>query len=147
MSWKWLSALGSDGRCPTCRVPLALETDTISLHPPVKPKLSTVSFSLTRRPSSRRSPTNPWPRRFGLTPHHPSSGSSSGSSHENDSDAGSPSTSESEDSDSPRRNRALSIQPRYESVTDLMSDLVPLRAFGSLLSLVGCALVIGTLLS
>jgi hypothetical protein len=32
-------------------------------------------------------------------------------------------------------------------VTHLMSDLVPLREFGSLLSLLGCALVIGTLLS
>ncbi|KAI0247629.1 hypothetical protein BJV78DRAFT_904252 [Lactifluus subvellereus] len=141
----WLSAVGSDGRCPTCRVPLSLETDTISLHPPAKPKPSTVSFLLTPRPSSRRPATNPWSRR--LTPHHPSPGSSSGSSPENDSDAGSSSTSESEDGHSPKRNRAPSIQPKYESVADLMSDLVPLREFGSLLSLVGCALVIGTLLS
>jgi hypothetical protein len=141
---QWLSAIGSDGRCPTCRVPLSLETDTISLHPPAKPKLSAVSFLLTPRPSRRLSPTNSWSRRLILTP---SSSSGSSSSQENDSDAASPSTSESEDSRSPRRSRALSIQPKYESVAALMSDLVPLREFGSLLSLVGCALVIGTLLS
>lgn len=32
-------------------------------------------------------------------------------------------------------------------MSDMVSDLVPLRAFGSLLSLVGAALVVGTLLS
>jgi hypothetical protein len=76
-----------------------------------------------------------------------SSGSSS--SQEYDSDAGSSSTSESEGDDGTRRRgRALSVvPPRYESVTRLMSDLVPLREFGSLLSLLGCALVVGTLLS
>ncbi|KAH9980128.1 hypothetical protein BGW80DRAFT_481517 [Lactifluus volemus] len=140
----WLSAIGSDGRCPTCRVPLSLETDTISLHPPAKPKLSAVRFLLTPRPSRRLSPPNSRSRRLILTP---SSGSGSSSSQEYDSDAASPSTSESEDGRSQRRNRALSIQPKYESFAALMSDLVPLREFGSLLSLLGCALVIGTLLS
>ncbi|EIM81767.1 uncharacterized protein STEHIDRAFT_172023 [Stereum hirsutum FP-91666 SS1] len=43
----WLSAQGSDGRCPTCRVPCSLETDTVYLHPPPK---------LTRpQPTRRRS--------------------------------------------------------------------------------------------
>jgi hypothetical protein len=140
----WLSATGSDGRCPTCRVPLSIETDTISLHPPAKPKGSVVSFSLSPLPPRRRSPTSPWPRRFVL-PRHGSSGSSSSSSHEQDSDAGS--SSESEGVTVPKRSRAPFMQPKYESMSDMMSDLVPLREFGSLLSLLGCALVIGTLLS
>jgi len=142
----WLSAAGSDGRCPTCRVPLSIETDTISLHPPAKPKLSTVKFLPAPLTPSRRSPTSPWSRRLLLSRHSPSS-SSSGSSQEQDSDVGSSSTSESEDGTVPKHSRAPSIQPKYESVSDLMSDLVPLREFGSLLSLVGCALVVGTLLS
>ncbi|KAH9983322.1 hypothetical protein BJV74DRAFT_886887 [Russula compacta] len=141
----WLSSTESDGRCPTCRVPLSLETDTIFLHPPAKPKLSAVSFLLT--PPSRRSPTNAWSRRRKLIPRHGSSDSSSSSSQEHDSDVGSSSTSESEDGAMPKRSRAPSIQPKYESMSDMMSDLVPLREFGSLLSLVGCALVVGTLLS
>ncbi|KAI0304287.1 hypothetical protein B0F90DRAFT_1232899 [Multifurca ochricompacta] len=125
----WLTGTGSDGRCPTCRVPLSLETDTISLHPPAK-----------RKPS--------WSHRFVLTPRHASSGSSSSSSQEYDSDIGSSSsTSEGEGDHGLKRRRALSVQPKYDSVTDLMTDIVPLREFGSLLSLVGCALVIGTLLS
>ena len=139
---QWLSATGSDGRCPTCRVPLSLETDTISLHPPAKPKLS-VSFSPA--PPSRRS-NSPWSRRLLISRHAQSSSSSSSSSNP-DSDAGSSSTSESEDGAAPKHTRAPSIQPKYETVSDMMSDLVPLREFGSLLSLVGCALVIGTLLS
>lgn len=138
----WLSATGSDGRCPTCRVPLSLETDTISLHPPAKPKLS-VSFSPA--PPSRRS-NGSWSRRLLISRHAQSSSSSSSSSNP-DSDAGSSSTSESEDGAAPKHTRASSIQPKYETVSDMMSDLVPLREFGSLLSLVGCALVIGTLLS
>ncbi|KAH9969766.1 hypothetical protein BC827DRAFT_31883 [Russula dissimulans] len=142
----WLSATGSDGRCPTCRVPLSIETDTISLHPPAKPKRSVVTFSLSTLPPRRRSPTSPWPRRFVL-PRHASSSSGSSSSQEQDSDAGSSSTSESEGVTAQKRSRALLIQPKYESMSDLMSDLVPLREFGSLLSLLGCALVIGTLLS
>jgi len=142
----WLSATGSDGRCPTCRVPLTLETDTISLHPPVKAKPAAVRFSLAPLPLKRRSSTNPWSRRFIHAPRHDSSGSSSSSSQEH-SDEGSSSTSESEDGASPRRSRAPYIQPKYESMSEMMSDLVPLREFGSLLSLVGCALVIGTLLS
>jgi len=60
---------------------------------------------------------------------------------------GSSSTSESEDGAALKHTRGPSIQPKYETVSDMMSDLVPLREFGSLLSLVGCALVIGTLLS
>jgi hypothetical protein len=32
-------------------------------------------------------------------------------------------------------------------MSDMVFDLIPLRAFGSLLSLVGAALVVGTLLS
>ncbi|KAI9443351.1 hypothetical protein H4582DRAFT_2072408 [Lactarius indigo] len=125
----WLSATGSDGRCPTCRVPLSLETDTIFLHPPVKKKLPSVSFLPTQPPSHRRSSASPWSRRLALIPRRTSSSSglSSGSSSSQD--------------------RVLTIPSRYESVTHLMSDLVPLREFGSLLSLLGCALVIGTLLS
>jgi len=145
----WLSAAGSDGRCPTCRVPLSLDADTIFLHPPVK-KLPVVSFRLAPPPSHRRSPTSPWPRRFALIPRRSSSSglsSSSSSSPEYDSDVGSESTSESEGDSALRHSRVLSIPSRYESVAHLMSDLVPLREFGSLLSLVGCALVIGTLLS
>ncbi|KAI0270039.1 hypothetical protein BC834DRAFT_967741 [Gloeopeniophorella convolvens] len=146
----WLSATGSDGRCPTCRVPLSLETDTICLHPPAKLKLPAVTFAPALRPSKRRSPTSSWSRRSPyalIQPRYSSSGSSSSSSQEYDSDAGSSSTSEGESIGVLRRVRASSIQPKYESVTELMSDLVPLREFGSLLSLVGCALVIGTLLS
>lgn len=83
-----------------------------------------------------------------ITPRHSASSSGSNSSHEQDSDVGSsPSTSESEDSAVPKRTGALSVQPKYESMSDMVSDLVPLRAFGSLLSLVGAALVIGTILS
>jgi len=145
----WLSASCSDGRCPTCRVPLSLETDTISLHPPAKPKPSAVSFLPGPLPPMRKSPSSLRPRRFMLGSPDGSSGSSSSSSssQEQDSDVGSSSTSESEDGAVPRRGRASSIQPKYESVSDMMSDLAPLREFGSLLSLVGCALVVGTLLS
>ncbi|KAH9041983.1 hypothetical protein EDB85DRAFT_1214237 [Lactarius pseudohatsudake] len=150
----WLSASASDGRCPTCRVPLSLETDTIFLHPPVKKKLPSVSFLPAQPPSRRRSPTSPtspWSRRLALVPRRTSSSSglSSGSSSspEYDSDVGSSSTSESEVESVLRRSRVLTIPSRYESVTHLMSDLMPLREFGSLLSLLGCALVIGTLLS
>lgn len=146
----WLSATGSDGRCPTCRVPLSLETDTIFLHPPTKKKLPAVSFLPAQPPLHRRSSTNPWPRRFALVPRHTSSSSGlssgSSSSQEYDSDVSS-STSESEGNSALRRGRVLSFPSRYASVTHLMSDLVPLREFGSLLSLLGCALVIGTLLS
>ena len=148
--WQWLSATCSDGRCPTCRVPLSLEADTISLHPPAKPKLSTVSFLPPPIPPKRRSPSSLRSRRFVIGPRLSPSSSSSGSSssHEQDSDIGSsPSTSESEDGAVPKRSGALSVQPKYESMSDMMSDLVPLRAFGSLLSLVGAALVVGTLLS
>ena len=145
---QWLSVAGSDGRCPTCRVPLSLEKDTISLHPPATPKLSAVSFLPAQLTPSRRSPSSPWSRRL-LIPRHrgSNSSSSSSSSQEQDSDVGSSSTSENEDGTAPKHSRALSIQPKYESVSDMMSDLVPLREFGSLLSLVGCALVVGTLLS
>jgi len=156
----WLSATCSDGRCPTCRVPLSLETDTISLHPPAKPKPSAVSFSPAALPPKRSSPSSVRSRRFILsprsTPSDSSASSGSSSSHEQDSDVGSSSsTSESEDGAVPKRGRALSsssspppsVQPKYESVSDMMSDLAPLREFGSLLSLVGCALVVGTLLS
>ncbi|KAI9464915.1 hypothetical protein BJY52DRAFT_742129 [Lactarius psammicola] len=148
----WLSAAGSDGRCPTCRVPLSLENDTISLHPPVKKKIPAVRFLPAQAPSQRRSSTNPWPRRFALVPRRTSSSSGlssgSSSSQEYDSDVGSSSsTSESEVNSTLRRSRVLSIPSRYESVAHLMSDLMPLREFGSLLSLLGCALVVGTLLS
>ena len=128
-------------------MPLSLETDTISLHSPAKPKLSAVSFKPGQLPPSRGSPSGPRTRRFILSPRDSSSSSGSSSSQEQDSDVGSSSTSESEDGDAPKRSRATSAQPKYESVSDLMSDLVPLRMFGSLLSLVGCALVVGTLLS
>ncbi|KAI0267579.1 hypothetical protein BGY98DRAFT_1101941 [Russula aff. rugulosa BPL654] len=142
----WLSASGSDGRCPTCRVPLSLEADTICLHPPPKP--SAVSFLPPSTPPKRRSLSSLRSRRFMITPRHSASSSGSNSSHEQDSDVGSsPSTSESEDSAVPKRTGALSVQPKYESMSDMVSDLVPLRAFGSLLSLVGAALVIGTILS
>jgi hypothetical protein len=144
--WQWLSASCSDGRCPTCRVPLSLETDTISLHPPVKPKPSTISFKPGPLPP-RRGSSSGRPRRFILSPRNSSSSSGSSSSQEQDSDVGSSSTSDSEDGAVPKRSRATSFQPKYESVSDMMSDLVPLREFGSLLSLLGCALVIGTLLS
>jgi len=143
----WLSATCSDGRCPTCRVPLSLEADTICLHPPAKPKPSSVSFLPSPIPPKRRFPSNLRSRRFVIDPHSPSSSGSS-SSQEQDSDVGSsPSTSESEDGPVPKRSGALSVKPKYESMSDMVSDLVPLRAFGSLLSLVGAALVIGTLLS
>lgn len=146
----WLSAAGSDGRCPTCRVPLSLETDTIFLHPPAK-KLPAVRFLPAQPPSHKRSPTSSWPRRFALVPRRTSSSSGlssgSSSSQEYDSDVGSSSTSESEGDNVLKHSRVLSIPSRYESVAHLMSDLVPLREFGSLLSLLGCALVIGTLLS
>lgn len=145
---QWLSVAGSDGRCPTCRVPLSLEKDTIFLHPPAIPKLSAVSFLPAQLTPSRRSPNSPWPRRLLIPRHRASrSSSSSSSSQEQDSDVGSSSTSESEDVAARKHGRALSMQPKYESVSDMMSDLVPLREFGSLLSLVGCALVVGTLLS
>ena len=147
---QWLSAAGSDGRCPTCRVPLSLETDTIFLHPPTK-KLPAVRFLQAQPSPHKRSPTSSWPRRFVLVPRRTSSSSSlssgSSSSHEYDSDVGSSSTSESEGDNALRHSRVLSIPSRYESVAHLMSDLVPLREFGSLLSLLGCALVVGTLLS
>jgi hypothetical protein len=146
----WLSAAGSDGRCPTCRVPLSLETDTIFLHPPAK-KLPAVRFLPALPPSHKRSPTSSWPRRLALVPRRTSSSSGlssgSSSSQEYDSDAGSSSTSESEGDTALKHSRVLSIPSRYESVAHLMSDLVPLREFGSFLSLLGCALVIGTLLS
>jgi hypothetical protein len=143
----WLSATCSDGRCPTCRVPLSLEADTICLHPPAKPKPSTISFLPTPIPPKRRSPSSVRSRRFVIGSRSPSSSGSS-SSQEQDSDVGSsPSTSESEDGAVPKRSGALSIRPKYESLSDMVSDLVPLRAFGSLLSFVGAALVIGTLLS
>ncbi|KAI9508885.1 hypothetical protein F5148DRAFT_1191905, partial [Russula earlei] len=135
---QWLSATGSDGRCPTCRVPLSLETDTISLHSPAKPKKPVVSFSPATLPPSRKSSTSAWSRRFVLPRHSPDSSSSS--SQEHDSDAGSSSTSDSEDGTVLKRSRAPSVQPKYESMSDMMSDLVPLREFGSLLSIVGlCA--------
>ncbi|KAH9159496.1 hypothetical protein EDB89DRAFT_2179950 [Lactarius sanguifluus] len=131
-----------------------LKTDTIFLHPPVKKKLPSVSFLPAQPPSHRRSPTSPtspWSRRLALVPRRTSSSSGlssgSSSSQEYDSDAGSSSTSESEVESALRRSRVLTIPSRYESVTHLMSDLVPLREFGSLLSLLGCALVVGTLLS
>lgn len=146
--WQWLSATCSDGRCPTCRVPLSLETDTICLHPPAKPKPSAVSFLPPPIPPKRRSPSSLRSRRFVIGSRHSASSSGSSSSQEQDSDVGSsPSTSESEDAAVPKRGGTLSIQPKYESMSDMVSDLVPLRAFGSLLSLVGAALVIGTLLS
>lgn len=144
--WQWLSASDSDGRCPTCRVPLSLEADTICLHPPAKPKQSTVSFLLPPIPPKRRSLSGLRSRRFVISPRHSASSSSSNSSQERDSDVGS-STSESEDATVPRRSGALSMQPKYESMSDMVSDLVPLRAFGSLLSLIGTALVVGTILS
>ncbi|KAN0123552.1 hypothetical protein V8E52_002884 [Russula decolorans] len=144
----WLSAACSDGRCPTCRVPLSLEADTICLHPPAKPKASAVSFLPPSIPPKRRSPSSLRSRRFVIGPRHSSSSSGSSSSQEQDSDIGSsPSTSESEDSAVPKSSDALSIQPKYESMSDMVFDLIPLRAFGSLLSLVGAALVVGTLLS
>jgi len=145
----WLSATGSDGRCPTCRVPLSLETDTISLHPPAKPRASVVKFLPASLPPSRKSSSSPRSRRPVLMQRHtPSSpSSSSSSSQEQDSDVGSSSTSESEDGIVLKHSRAPSVLPKYESMSDMMSDLAPLREFGSLLSLVGCALVIGTLLS
>jgi hypothetical protein len=143
-----LSATGSDGRCPTCRVPLSLEADTIYLHPPAKPKPSAISFSPPPTPPKRRSTSSLRSRRFVISPRHSASSSGSSSSQEQDSDVGSsPSTSESEDGAVPKRNGALSVRPKYESVPDMVSDLVPLRAFGSLLSLVGTALVVGTILS
>jgi hypothetical protein len=140
----WLSASGSDGRCPTCRVPLSLEADTICLHPPAKPKPSAVSFLLPPIPPKRRSISGLRSRRFVIGPRYSASSSSSNSSQEQDSDVGS-STSESEDV--PRRSGALSMRPKYESISDMVSDLVPLWAFGSLLSLIGTALVVGTILS
>ncbi|KAH9991304.1 hypothetical protein BJV77DRAFT_551054 [Russula vinacea] len=147
----WLSASCSDGRCPTCRVPLSLETDTISLHSPAKPRLSAVSFLPTPLPPRRRSPSSLRSRRFMLSPRSSSSSSGSSSSQEQDSDVGSSttssSTSDSEDGASPKRSRSSSVQPKYDSVSEMMSDLAPLREFGSLLSFVGFALVIGTLLS
>lgn len=146
--WQWLSASCSDGRCPTCRVPLSLEVDTICLHSPAKPKPSAVSFLPPPIPPKRRSPSSLRSRRFVISPRHSASSSGSSSSQEQDSDVGSsPSTSESEDGAIPQRSGALSVRPKYESMSDMVSDLVPLRAFGSLLSLVGAALVIGTLLS
>lgn len=138
--WQWLSATCSDGRCPTCRVPLSIEADTISLHPPAKPKPSAVSFLPPPIPPKRRSPSGLRSRRFIIGSRHSASSSGSSSSQ-------SPSASESEDGPVPRRSGALSIQPKYESMSDMVSDLVPLRAFGSLLSLLGAALVVGTLLS
>ncbi|SRR6266478_290574 len=145
---QWLSAASSDGRCPTCRVPLSLEADTISLHPPARLKPTAVSFLPTPLPPKRRSPSGFRSRRFVISPHSPTSSSGSSSSQEQDSGVeSSPSTSESEDGPVPKHSGALSIRPKYKSMSDLMSDLVPLRAFGSLLSLVGAALVIGTLLS
>lgn len=144
----WLSATCSDGRCPTCRVPLSLEADTICLHPPAKPKPSAVSFLPPPILPKRRSSSSLRSRRFVIGSRHSSSSSGSSSSQEQDSDVGSsPSTSESEDGVIAKRSGALPIQPKYESMSDMVSDLVPLRAFGSLLSLVGAALVIGTLLS
>jgi hypothetical protein len=145
---QWLSATCSDGRCPTCRVPLSLEADTICLHPPARPKPPAVSFLPSPVPSKRRSPSGPRSRRFVIGSPHSQSSSGSSSSHEQDSDVGSsPSTSESEDGAVPKRSGALSMQPKYESMSDMVSDLVPLQAFGSLLSFVGAALVIGTVLS
>ncbi|KAF8476657.1 hypothetical protein DFH94DRAFT_101842 [Russula ochroleuca] len=147
----WLSATSSDGRCPTCRVPLSIETDTISLHSPAKPKLSAVSFLPTPLPPRRRSPSSLRSRRFMLSPRNSSSSSSSSSSQEQDSDVGSSttssSTSDGEDGAPPNLSSVSSFQPKYDSVSDMMSDLAPLREFGSVLTLVGCALVIGTLLS
>jgi len=139
----WLSATCSDGRCPTCRVPLSLEEDTISLHPPTKPRPSAVSFLPPPIPPKRRSPSGLRSRRFVIGSHHSRSSSGSSSSHS----GSSPSASESEDVTVPRCSGSLSVQPKYESMSDLMSDLVPFGAFGSLLSFVGAALVVGTLLS
>jgi hypothetical protein len=137
--WQWLSASCSDGRCPTCRVPLSLETDTISLHPPVKRRPSAVSFMPEPLPPRRGSPSDLPRRRFILSPRDSSSSSSSSSSQELESDAGSSSTSDGEDGAVPKRSWSISVQPKYESMSDMVSDLVPLREFGSLLSFVGCS--------
>ncbi|KAI0059645.1 hypothetical protein BV25DRAFT_1918424 [Artomyces pyxidatus] len=151
----WLSASGSDGRCPTCRVHLSIETDTICLHTPAKVALrmtpkrrATVPGIVTPR-TRRPSLLIPQPPHSHTHSLSSSSSSSSSTSTAPDSSDGWSSSSESE-SDHRRRRRSSTVVvplPQYESMTDLVSGLVPLREFGSLLSLVGCALVVGTLLS
>ncbi|KAI0051421.1 hypothetical protein FA95DRAFT_272845 [Auriscalpium vulgare] len=148
----WLSATGSDGRCPTCRVPLSLETDTIFLHPPSK--VASYDVKMKRR-ATISAPRSRWPGLNVSSPRRHSftvASTTSSSSTSADSSESWSSSSDSEPADARRRRRiaqqALIPHPQYESVTALISGLVPLREFvGSLLSLLGCALVVGTLLS
>ncbi|KAI0313849.1 hypothetical protein OF83DRAFT_495952 [Amylostereum chailletii] len=147
----WLNAQGADGRCPSCRVPLSIESDTIFLHPPQK---VTVSLPPPLRPTLRSTSSLPRALRPGLAILHSRHREPSSNSSGSDARISETSSSDSEDSIHPRSRgrrtppqQSYLVYPQYESVQDLFSALVPLREFGSLLSVVGCALVVGTLLT
>jgi len=134
----WLSAPESDGRCPTCRVTCSLEADTICLHPPTK--------IFTTRPNRRRSIGMMRPHRLGgaSVQHNrsPSLDSPSSSSYESSSSSA---TSDSETSDTSAHRQTVVLEPR--SLPHSLWESFLVHDFGRVLSLLGCALVLGALLS
>lgn len=151
----WLSSHGSDGRCPTCRVPCSLEHDTIYLHPP--PRI------LAPRPNRRRSTSAGRSRRpAGAAPQHRPSSPEPSSSTTYDSSASSSSDSEHTTVRGRRQTAPALLPPLGLSLSVpmhaasseqlLLSPIsqqpedVLLRGAARALTLVGGALVLGALL-